>query len=159
MNQNVPMSAAVSVQINNNIEIGKFHQLKEVLKKMSEEKKGIKSEHDKIQDKAVERLLQLNKRYVEVKKGEYAQLSKETAQPGLGKDKHDEFFTALFDHIKEGRVNTQNAEQFTKDCVTQLNSFLSAFEKRKLKIEFKKQVRRKTCEDLKAWLDSAPNKG
>lgn len=158
MNQNVPMSAAVPVQ-SNNIEIGKFHQLKEVLKKMSDEKKSIKSEHDKIQEKAVERLLQLNKRYVEVKKGEYAQLAKETAQPGLGKDKHDEFFTTLFDHIKGGRVNTQNADQFTKDCITHLTVFLSAFEKRKLKIEFKKVVRKKTCEDLQVWLDSAPNKG
>ena len=157
MNQNVPMAASVAQQ-NSNIEIGKFHHLKEILKKMADDKKGVKTEHDKIQDQAVDKLLALNKRYVEVKKGEYAQLAKESTQPGLGKDKHEEFFNALYEHIKGGRINVQNMDQFTKDCTTHLLAFLSGFEKRKLKIEFKKQVRKKTCEDLKDWLDSAPNK-
>lgn len=155
MNQNVPM---VSQPGSGLAAMAKFHQLKEQLKKMAADKKGVKTNHDQIQDQAVDKLLNINKRYVEVGKGQYAELTKVKMESGLGKDKHEEFFNELFEQISQKRIKTSDMDNFTRDCTNFLALYLSRFEKRKLKIEFKKQVRRKTCDDLKTWLDSAPIK-
>jgi hypothetical protein len=141
--------ASAPPQQNQQFDLSPLAQFKHQLEQLNEQKKGIKANHDALEKKAVDIMLQNNIRYVEEQGADpkaYWCLSKAKSEGSFKKERFMEFFTLLLRALEANRLTPSQ-------CTEMALGYLAQFQKRSLKLERVSQPRGSaTCEELKLWL-------
>ena len=136
-------------QVNIQVPVGKLAQLKNIVEKMGEEKKKIKSQLDEVENAVVAHLMKVGVRYIDESgngSGPFWVLGKYKNDGSWSTDRYVEFFTMLMSDMRAGKQYTPS------QCAALAVKYLKQFEKRRLQINKLSQARQKGVEDLRAWL-------
>ena len=133
-----------------NVDIQKLQRTREALDQKKEESKTLKSEYDRLENLAINALVNRNRRFVDVSnqgKGPFLSLAKKKNDGSWNTERYDEFFRHLLTSLQKGEIN--DPHQLTLAA----QKFLKQFEKRGLTLtELKKPPAQHTIEDLQEWL-------
>lgn len=137
-------------QLESQVDMQKLTALKQNLMKIKDLRAKTKAEYDEIEQTAVNLLLSLNVRYVDVSgkgAGPYWVLSKESTNGTFNKERFNEFFSRILQEIRS------NPNVSAEQCSTYAAEFLKQFEKRRLVLNQVSTCRVKGVDDLKRWLN------
>ena len=136
-----------------NLDINRLNELKIQLENIGEQRKGVKTEFDKIQNAGVDALLNLRVRYVDSSgsgSGPFWVLGKDRSDGSFNRERLNEFFRLL---LLEFQANS-NADFGPEKCTDFALMYLKQFEKRRLVLNKLTHCRTKGVDDLLKWLES-----
>ena len=137
---------------NQKVDIGRLAALKLQIENMRQQRQKTKTEMDELQQHAVQALLQMGVRFVDVSncgQGPFWVLGKEKSDGSFNRERYHEFFSLLLGEMKT------NPNGVTPDKCTQLAmNYLKQFEKRRLCLNKLSRPGPKGVEDLKRWLQT-----
>lgn len=134
------------------IDIGRLAGLKLKLEKLREERTKTKSETDDLEQHAIQALMQMGVRFVDVSntgQGPFWVIGKDKSDGSFNRERYHEFFTALLIEIQK------DPGSVTVDKCTELSiNYLKQFEKRRFVLNKLSRPGQRGVEDLKKWLET-----